>query len=162
MSNRRVAIYMRVSPVDQDLQTQLYDLRQMASQRGYQITREYTDQISGVKARRPGLDELMRDVRRKKFDVVLVWVFDRIARSVVHFLQVLDELNHLGVEFVSYRENVDTTGPLGRAIVVIVGAIAELERNLIVERVRQARRPAHRKAAAHTRSGSHPSRPSTD
>lgn len=84
----------------------------------------------------------MADARRRRFDVVLVAAFDRVARSVRHFLEVLDELNHLGIEFVSFRENVDTGGPLGRAIVVIVGAIAELEGNLIVERVRAGMRRA--------------------
>ena len=84
----------------------------------------------------------MADARRRKFDVVLVAAFDRLARSVRHFLEVLDELNHLGIEFVSFRENIDTGGPLGRAMVVIVGAIAELERSLIVERVRAGMRRA--------------------
>jgi DNA invertase Pin-like site-specific DNA recombinase len=74
--------------------------------------------------------------------VVLVWASDRIARSVRHFLEVLDELNHLSIEFVSFRENLDTGGPLGRAVVIIIGAIAELERNLIVERVRAGMRRA--------------------
>ena len=82
---KRAVIYMRVSTVDQHPETQLHDLRQMAAQRGYEIVKEYTDKISGVKARRPGLDELMRDARRGKFDVVLVWASDRIARSVKHF-----------------------------------------------------------------------------
>src|SRR5664279_5055894 len=74
----------------------------------------------------------MADARRGKFDIVLVWAFDRIARSVRHFLEVLDELTHLNLEFVSFRENVDTGGPLGRAMIVIIGAIAELERNLLL------------------------------
>ena len=86
--------------------------------------------ISGAKARRPGLDQMMKDARRGKFDVVLVWASDRIARSVRHFLDVLDELNRLQIEFISFREQIDTGGPLGRAIVVIIGAIAELERSL--------------------------------
>ena len=103
---------------------------------------EYTDRISGAKARRPGLDQMMNDARQRQFDVVLVWAGDRIARSVRHFLEVLDELNHLGIEFVSFRENIDTGGPLGRAIIVIIGAIAELERNLIIERVRAGMRRA--------------------
>ena len=85
---------------------------------------------------------MMRDARRGRFDVVLVWACDRIARSVKHFLEVLDELNRLNIEFVSFREKIDTGGPLGRAIVVIIGAIAELERNLIVERVRAGMRRA--------------------
>jgi DNA invertase Pin-like site-specific DNA recombinase len=139
---KRAALYLRVSSVDQHPETQLYDLRQMAAQRGLEIVKEYTDRISGAKARRPGLDELMGDARRGRFDVVLVWASDRIARSVRHFLEVLDEFNRLGIEFVSFREQIDTAGPLGRALVVIIGAIAELERNLIIERVRAGMRRA--------------------
>src|SRR5437588_2064968 len=139
---KRAALYMRVSTLDQHPETQLYDLRQMAQQRGYQIVEEYTDRISGAKARRPGLDAMMRDARRGRFDVVLVWASDRIARSVKHFLDVLDELNRITVEFISFREQIDTGGPLGRAVVVIIGAIAELERNLIIERVRAGMRRA--------------------
>jgi DNA invertase Pin-like site-specific DNA recombinase len=133
---------MRVSSVDQHHETQLYDLHQMAAQRDLEIVQEYVDRISGAKARRPGLDDLMRDARRGRFDVVLAWASDRIARSVKHFLEVLDELNRLNIEFVSFREQIDTGGPLGRAIVVIIGAIAELERGLIIERVRAGMRRA--------------------
>jgi len=122
---KRCALYLRVSTLDQHPETQLYDLRGLAAQRSFEIVHEYTDKISGVKAKRPGLDQLLADARRGKFDVVLVWAFDRIARSTRHFLEVLDELNHLGIEFSSFRENIDTGGPLGRAIVVIIGAIAE-------------------------------------
>jgi DNA invertase Pin-like site-specific DNA recombinase len=120
----------------------MYDLRGLAAQRGFEIVQEYTDKISGIKAKRPGLDQLLADARRGKFDVVLVWACDRIARSTRHFLEVLDELNHIDVEFVSFREQIDTSGPLGRAIVVIIGCIAELERNLIVQRVRAGMRRA--------------------
>src|ERR1700720_658672 len=139
---KRAVIYTRVSTVDQHPETQLYDLREMARQRGYEVVAEYTDKISGAKQKRPGLDQLMADAGRHKFDVVLVWAFDRMARSVRHFLELLDGLNHLSIEFVSFRENIDTGGPLGRAMVVIVGAIAELEKNLIVERVRAGMRRA--------------------
>jgi DNA invertase Pin-like site-specific DNA recombinase len=139
---KRAGLYLRVSTVDQHPETQLLDLRQMAAQRGLEIVAEYTDRISGAKAKRPGLDQMMIDARRGRFDVVLVWASDRIARSVKHFLDVLDELNRIGVEYVSFRENIDTGGPLGRALVVIVGAIAELERSLIVERVRAGMRRA--------------------
>ena len=143
---KRAAMYMRVSSLDQHPETQLYDLRQMASQRGYEIVQEYTDRISGAKARRPGLDDLMRDARRGRFDVILVWASDRIALSVKHFLEILDELSRLNIEFVSFREQIDTGGPLGRAIVVIIGAIAELERNLIIERVRREVAPPNASA----------------
>jgi DNA invertase Pin-like site-specific DNA recombinase len=140
---KRVALYLRVSTLDQHPETQLHDLRAMAAQRNLEVVREYVDHgISGTRARRPGLDEMMRNARRGQFDVVLVWAFDRLARSVRHFLELLDELNRLNIEFISFRENVDTGGPLGRALVVIIGAIAELERNLIVERVRAGMRRA--------------------
>ncbi|HEV2133491.1 MAG TPA: recombinase family protein [Terracidiphilus sp.] len=131
---------MRVSSVDQHPETQLFDLRLMAAQRGYEIVAEFTDKVSRAKARRPGLEDLMRDARRGKFDIVLVWASDGIARSTRHFLEILDELNCLGVKFASFREPIDTDGPLGRAIVTIIGSIAELERHLIIERVRAGMR----------------------
>jgi DNA invertase Pin-like site-specific DNA recombinase len=139
---KRAVLYARVSTGDQHPETQLCDLRALAKQRGFEVIREYTDVISGAQAKRPGLDHLLSDAHRGQFDVLLVAAFDRVARSVRHFLEVLDELSHLGIEFVSLRENIDTGGPLGRAIVVIVGAIAELERSLIVERVRAGMRRA--------------------
>ena len=139
---KRAAVYTRVSSLDQNPETQSLDLRQMAAQRGYEIVQEYVDRISGVKAKRRGLDQMMADARCGRFDIVLVWASDRLARSVRHFLEVLDELNRLNIEFVSFREQIDTGGPLGRAIVVIIGAIAELERNLIIERVRAGMRRA--------------------
>jgi DNA invertase Pin-like site-specific DNA recombinase len=139
---KAAALYLRVSTLDQHPETQLHDLRQMASQRGYRIVEEYTDRITGAKARRPGLDALMKDARRGRFEAVLVWACDRIARSTRHFLEVLDDLNRLNIEFISFREQIDTGGPLGRAVVVIIGAIAELERSLIVERVRAGMRRA--------------------
>jgi DNA invertase Pin-like site-specific DNA recombinase len=140
---KRAALYLRVSTFEQRPETQLHDLRQFASQRGCQIVEEYTDHgVSGTKARRPGLDRLLADANRRRFEVVLVWSCDRLARSTKHFLQVLDELNELGIQFLSQREAIDTDGPLGRAIVVIVSAVAELERSLIVERVRAGMRRA--------------------
>ena len=140
--SKRVALYLRVSTLDQRPESQLHDLRLMARQRGLEIVHEYSDRISGTKPKRPGLDELLHDARRGQFEIVMVWAFDRLARSVRHFLEVLDELNRVNIEFISFRENVDTGGPLGRALVVIIGAIAELERNLIVERVRAGMRRA--------------------
>src|SRR6201981_1852748 len=139
---KRAALYCRVSTGDQHLETELLDLRELAKQRGFEIVGEYTDVISGAKSKRPGLERLMADARRRRFDVLLVAAFDRIARNVRHFLEVLDELNHLSIQFVSLRESIDTSGPLGRAMVVIVGAIAELERSLIVERVKAGMRRA--------------------
>ena len=139
---KRVGLYLRVSSADQNHAAQRCDLRQLVQQRGWEIVDEYVDTISGVRARRPGLDRLMNDARRGRFDVVAVWAFDRLARSVRHFLQVIDELDHLGIAFISFRENVDTGGPLGRAMIIIISAISELERNLIIERVRSGMRRA--------------------
>jgi DNA invertase Pin-like site-specific DNA recombinase len=135
IQTKRAVLYSRISTGDQHLETQLLDLREMARQRGLEIVREYSDVISGAKSKRPGLDQLMSDARRHRFDVLFVAAFDRIARNVRHFLEVLDELNHLNIQFISLRENIDTGGPLGRAMVTIIGAIAELERSLITERV---------------------------
>ena len=140
---KRAALYMRVSTVDQHPQNQLNVLRHFAARRGFQIVEEYTDHgVSGTKARRPALDKMLRDAHRRRFDAVIVWACDRLARNTKHFLQVLDELNELGIQFLSQREAIDTDGPLGRAIVVIVSAVAELERSLIVERVRAGMRRA--------------------
>jgi DNA invertase Pin-like site-specific DNA recombinase len=133
---KKAAIYVRVSTTDQHVESQLYDLRQLAADRGFEVVQEYQDfGISGRRARRPGLDNLMADARRKNFSVVLVAAFDRVARSVKHFLQVMDEFDSLGVEFVSRRENIDTSGPMGRLFLTLIGSIAELESTLIRERV---------------------------
>jgi DNA invertase Pin-like site-specific DNA recombinase len=140
---KRVAVYARVSTVDQHPESQLLDLRQFAAQRGLQIVQEYVDHgFCGAKARRPALDKMMEDARRHRFDVLVVWSCDRLARSTKHLLQVLDELNGFGIQFLSQREAIDTDGALGRAIIVIVSAIAELERSLIVERVKAGMRRA--------------------
>ncbi len=139
---KRAAVYVRTSTVDQNLQTQVLDLEQMASQRGLEIVLRYSDQVSGTRVRRPGLDQMMADARRGRFDAVLVWASDRIARSVKHLLEILDELRRLNIEFISRREHLDTGGPLGRAVTIIIGAVAELERGLIVERVRAGMRRA--------------------
>lgn len=140
---KRAALYVRVSTLDQHPETQLHDLRQFAAQRGLQIVQEYVDHgFCGARARRPQLDRMMEDARRHKFDVLMVWACDRLARSTKHLLQTLDELNGFGIQFLSQREAIDTEGPLGRAIIVIVSAMAELERCIIIERVRAGMRRA--------------------
>src|ERR1039458_6444553 len=139
---KKAAIYCRVSTSDQRIESQLYDLRELAAQKGYEVVCEYAEHSSGSKARRHGLDSLMADARRKKFSVVLVSAFDRVARSVRHFLQVIDELESLGVVFVSRREQVDTSGMMGRLFLTLIGSIAELESDLIRERVRAGMRRA--------------------
>jgi len=138
---QKAAIYARVSTPDQHVETQLYQLRELAARRGYEIVHEYTDVgVSGSRARRPGLDAMLADAHRRKFSIVLVAAFDRVARSVKHFLAVVDELNDLGIEFVSARENIDTSGAMGRMFVTIIGCVAELERSLIIERIRAGMR----------------------
>jgi DNA invertase Pin-like site-specific DNA recombinase len=140
---KKAAIYVRVSTPDQHVESQLYDLRELAAHRGFEVVHEYEDRgVCGKKARRPGLDALMADARRKKFSVVLVVAFDRIARSTRNFLQVIDELDSLEIEFISRREGVATGDAMGRLFVTIISAIAELERSLVVERVKSGMRLA--------------------
>lgn len=119
------------------------DLQAYCAQRGFTIFREYSDHgISGTKERRPELDALMSDARKCKFDAVLVWRFDRFARSTKHLVSSLEEFQHLGIAFLSFHENIDTTSSLGKAMFTIISAIAELERNIIVERIKGGLRRA--------------------
>jgi len=119
------------------------DLRRYVEHRGFEIYREYCDKgISGTKDRRPALDELMADARKRLFDAVLLWRFDRFARSTKHLITALEEFRHLGIEFVSYHENIDTSSPLGKAVFTMVAAFAEMERNIIVERIKAGIRKA--------------------
>jgi DNA invertase Pin-like site-specific DNA recombinase len=131
------ALYMRVSTKGhgQTTDTQAVALRGYAERRGFDVI-EYRDEgISGSKDSRPALDRLMKDARARKFDVVIVARFDRFARSVSHLLRALEEFNHLGINFVSLSESIDTSTPMGKMIFTVLGAVAELERNLIRERV---------------------------
>jgi DNA invertase Pin-like site-specific DNA recombinase len=131
-----VAIYARVSTRDQDTDLQLRELHTYVERRGWTIAAEHVDQgVSGTKERRPALDKLMHEARRQKFRAVVVWKFDRFARSVRHLVTALGEFRELGIDFVSITEAIDTSTPLGRAMFAIVGAIAEFERELIRERV---------------------------
>jgi len=133
---KTAALYARVSTLDQDCDIQLEDLRRYASQR-FARYYEYVDVgVSGTQRRRPQLDALMKDAHRRLFDVVLVWKFDRFARSLKHLIESLDEFIALGIDFISYIGEVDTTTPSGQLLFHIVGAVAQFERDLIVERVR--------------------------
>jgi DNA invertase Pin-like site-specific DNA recombinase len=115
---------------------QLRDLRTYSAARQLVVFREYVDQgQSGTKDSRPQLNPLMDDARKRKLDAVIVWRFDRFARSTKHLLSALEEFRSLGVGFISYQENIETGTPLGQALFTIIAAVAELERNLIVERV---------------------------
>jgi DNA invertase Pin-like site-specific DNA recombinase len=144
----RVAIYGRISTTNhgQDINLQTRDLEQFSQVRGWDLVDSYLDiGISGAKDKRPQLDRLMADAHRRKFDVVIVWRFDRFARSVSHLLRALETFNALGIAFVSLSEQMDTTTPAWKMVFTILGAVAELERSLIVERVRAGLRNARAK-----------------
>ncbi len=132
----RTVLYCRVSTKDQSCDSQLRDLRAYCLARQFDITHEYVDVgHSGAKDSRPALNELVSDARKRKFDSVMVWRFDRFARSTKHLLLALEEFRALGIQFISYQENIDTASPLGQALFTIVAAVAQLERDLIKERV---------------------------
>src|SRR6202048_770293 len=144
----RVAIYARVSTVNhgQDGSMQTRELRQFAEARGWNVTGEYIDAgVSGSKDSRPELNRLMADAHKRRFDVVCVWRFDRFARSVSHLLRALETFKALGIDFVSYSEQMDTSTPAGKMVFTVLGAVAELERSLIVERVKAGLRNARAK-----------------
>ena len=143
----RAALYARVSTTNgQDPEMQLRELREYADRRGWKLAGEYIDVgISGAKEKRPELDKLMADAHRRRFDAVVVWKFDRFARSVSHLLRTLETFKALGIEFVSLSEQVDTSTPMGKMVFTVLGAVAELERSLIAERVRAGLRNAKAK-----------------
>jgi DNA invertase Pin-like site-specific DNA recombinase len=144
---KRVAIYARVSTNSgQDPAMQLRELREYCVVRNWQICREYIDKgVSGARESRPELDRLMAEAHRRKFDVVACWKFDRFARSVSHLLRSLELFGSLGMGFVSLSEQIDTGTPTGKLVFTVLGAVAELERSLIGERVRAGLRNAKAK-----------------
>jgi len=151
----RTVLYLRVSTADQKPDLQYDGLRRYAARAGLEIVGEYLDTaVSGRKQGRPQLDALMKAARNYECDCVLVWKFDRFARSTRHLLTALEEFDHLGVRFISVQDQVDTSSPMGRAMFTIIGAMAELESSLISERVTAGM------AAAKTR-GKHVGRPRT-
>jgi DNA invertase Pin-like site-specific DNA recombinase len=156
----KAAIYGRVSTTAQDTNLQLREVRQFVQRRGWQIAEEYIDKgISGSREKRPALDKLMSEAKRRRFDAVVVYRYDRFARSLRHLVNALEEFRALGIEFVSIHEGVDTSTPNGRLVFGIFASIAEFERELIRARVRsglaaakargiQLGRPALRKFTA--------------
>jgi DNA invertase Pin-like site-specific DNA recombinase len=144
----RVAIYARVSTSNgqQSPEMQLRELGDYCQRRGWELTGEYVDAgISGTKEKRPELDRLMQDAHCRRFDAVVVWKFDRFARSVSHLLRALETFKVQGIEFVSFSEQMDTSTPAGKMVFTVLGAVAELERSLIVERVKAGLRNARAK-----------------
>jgi len=151
----RTALYLRVSTPDQKPDLQYDGLRAYAVRAGLEVVQDYCDVgVSGRREGRPRLNALMSAARNREIDCVLVWKFDRFARSTRHLLAALEEFNHLGVRFISVQDQVDTDSPMGRAMFTIIGAMAELESSLISERVTAGMR------AAETR-GKHLGRPAT-
>lgn len=146
MQNAKVAIYARCSTDQQDPSLQLRELREFCCRRGWSVAGEYVDAgVSGATDSRPELNQLMADAHQRRMDVVLVWKFDRFARSVSHLLRALETFRALGIEFCSYSEQLDTTTPAGKMVFTVLGAVAELERSLITERVRAGIRNARAK-----------------
>jgi DNA invertase Pin-like site-specific DNA recombinase len=142
-TDKRIALYVRVSTKDQSVDMQLDDLQRYSKERGVKVFKVYKDNgVSGTKESRPALSELMNDAKKRKFDIVLVWRFDRFARSTKHLISALYEFRNLGIDFISYQENIDTSSPLGEAIFTIISAMATLERDIIAERVRGGLRKA--------------------
>src|SRR6267143_2910357 len=151
----RIGIYARVSTKDQSCELQVRDLRAYCVARGFESVRDYVDVgQSGAKDSRPELNKLMDDARKRQFDAIVVWRFDRFARSTKHLLLALEEFRSLGIQFISYQENMDTSSPLGQALFTIVSAVAQLERELIRERVTAG----IRNARAHGKKLSRPKR----
>ena len=132
----RAAIYARVSTVDQEPENQLQELRRYVEARGWAAVEHVDHGVSGAAERRPALDRLVADARRRRFDVVVCWRLDRLGRNLKHLITLLDELQALGVAFVSLAEGIDATTPAGRLQMQILGAISEFEKGRIVERVR--------------------------
>lgn len=133
----RAAIYARVSTLDQQPENQLAELRRYVVARGWEPAVEYVDHgVSGTTTARPALDRLVKDARRRKFDVLVCWKLDRLGRNLKHLITLLEDLQALGVAFISLGEGIDATTPAGKLQMHILGAIAEFERGRIVERVR--------------------------
>jgi DNA invertase Pin-like site-specific DNA recombinase len=134
--SKSVAIYARVSTDKQKVDMQLNELRQFAARSGWRIHREYIDQsFTGANTNRPAFSEMMDEARKRKFNVLLVWKLDRLSRSLKDLINTLDELGSLGIDFVSYDNNLDTSTPTGKLVFQIVGAVAEFEKDIIKERV---------------------------
>jgi len=151
----RTALYLRISTEHQKPDLQADGMRRYAAHAKLDIVSQYLDvAISGRKEGRPQLQALMRAARNHEFDCVLVWKFDRFARSVAHLLRALEEFEHLGIRFISVQDQIDTQSPMGRAMFTIIGAMAELESSLISERVKAGMEAARAR-------GKHLGRPTT-
>jgi DNA invertase Pin-like site-specific DNA recombinase len=136
MKQKRAALYVRVSSGEQHTEMQERALREYVQRRAWVLHKIYRDKSTGAIANRPGLDELLRDCRHRSIDVVVVWKFDRFARSLKNLIAGLELCRAFGIDFVSVTEAVDTSLPAGEMLFQMIGAIAQFERSLIAERVR--------------------------
>lgn len=143
---KTVAIYARVSTDKQAVDMQLSELRDFVQRSNWKIYKEYIDQgYTGANTQRPAFTDMMNQARKRKFDILLVWKLDRLSRSLKDLINTLDELGHLGVDFISYDNNLDTSTPTGKLVFQIVGAVAEFEKDIIRERVKAGLENAKRK-----------------
>ncbi len=142
---KRAAVYVRISTNEQNPDLQHHELPEYCGHRGWQVAEVYEDRISGGKDRRAGLDRLLADAKRRRFDVIVIWKFDRFARSTSHLLRALEEFSALGIDFVSVTEAIDTSTPAGKMVFTVLGAVAELERSIIRERVIAGQNAARRR-----------------
>src|SRR5262245_56899154 len=139
MPMKRAALYVRVSTDKQLIEHQVRELRLIAERRGWEVVEVYTDEgVSGAKRRdqRPGLDAMLKDASRRKFDVAMVWAIDRLGRSLIDLLGTIEHLEAAGVDLYLDQQNIDTTTPMGKLLFQITGAFAEFERTMIKTRVR--------------------------
>ena len=135
---KRVALYLRVSTDDQTVENQRQELAAVAERRGWQVVEVYDDAgISGAKGRdkRPGLDRMLKDASRRKFDIVAAWAIDRLGRSLIDLLTTIESLHSCGVDLYLDQQNIDTTTPMGRLVFQVTGAFAEFEREMIRQRI---------------------------
>jgi DNA invertase Pin-like site-specific DNA recombinase len=142
---KRAALYVRVSTDHQSVENQIRDLRHVAKRRGWEVVETYNDVgVSGAKARdqRPGLDALLKDASRGKFDVVLAWAIDRLGRSLIDLLGTIQHLEACKVDLYLDQQSIDTTTPMGKLVFQVTGAFAEFERSMIRQRVRAGLRRA--------------------
>lgn len=131
----RTALYVRVSTQEQTNENQLLELRKFCQNNSYEIIAEYSDIISGTKSSRPQLDKMLQDMRDKKFEAIVCWKFDRLGRSTQHLLQVLEEMKNKGVRLIATSQNIDTNTSAGKFFYTILAGFAEMEREMIVERI---------------------------
>jgi len=131
----KVAIYTRVSTNDQTNDNQLIELRKFCQNNNYEIVKEYSDTISGTKSSRPELDKMLKAMREKKFEAVVIWKIDRLGRSMSHGVQILEEMKNKGVRLIVSSQNFDSETPIGKMVLTFLFAFAEMEREMIIERI---------------------------